>query len=177
MSGFEIAGVVLGAIPLIIEAVKGYKAGRNDAAVFIKWRGLLDQLLGKLEFQRFSFYMSIRNLLQAAGIETTKNDHDACRKALDRPENQSLLTEYLGSAIYPFEQIVRNQEAYLKQLASKLSGIRRVPGVRRLKRSMSWLTSCRQLRMTSERYSMRQKNFRVRLPCHDVSNSPWRGKL
>lgn len=135
MSGFEIAGAVLGAIPLLIEAIKEYKAGKSVASIFIHWRGLLDQLLSKLDFQRVSFYLSIRNLLRAAGIEVTDNDHDACRQALDTPENQSLLKGYLGLAYPSFDQIVRNHEAYLKQLAGKLSGIRRVPGVRGLKSS------------------------------------------
>lgn len=133
MSGFEVAGVVLGAIPLIIEAIKAYKAGKSAASMFVQWRGLLDRLLDKLEFQDFDFYMSIRNLLQAAGVEVLYDDKVACREALCRPENQHLLNEYLGAARTLFDQTVRNYETYLRQIASKLSGIRRVPNVRRRK--------------------------------------------
>ncbi|KAJ8132880.1 hypothetical protein O1611_g747 [Lasiodiplodia mahajangana] len=76
MSGFEIAGVVLGAIPLIISALEHYKAGQGSLAAILKHRGQLDILLDRLRDQRTSFYFDILQLLRDAEIEEVEDRTD-----------------------------------------------------------------------------------------------------
>ncbi|PSN59642.1 hypothetical protein BS50DRAFT_537095 [Corynespora cassiicola Philippines] len=64
MSGIEIVGVVLGAIPLIIAALENYESASDRVADFIKWRGQLSALIQSLWMHQTSYHMSLRYILE-----------------------------------------------------------------------------------------------------------------
>ncbi|KAF7534816.1 hypothetical protein G7054_g5932 [Neopestalotiopsis clavispora] len=134
MSGFEIAGVVLGVIPLIITALEHYKAGKGAAAAFIKWGGQLDQLIFRLKSQRTIFYLHMEELLRHAGIEEVVDRIDLteeeCVAILRNTRVAHEIQEYLGSVYELVEEILRRYEECLKTLARKLSHIRRPENVK-----------------------------------------------
>ncbi|KAM3537191.1 hypothetical protein ARSEF1564_009891 [Beauveria bassiana] len=68
MSGFEIAGIVLGAIPIVIEALSAYREGKGFLATIGKSRGLVDELIHKLKTQQTLFYFDIVQLLREARV-------------------------------------------------------------------------------------------------------------
>jgi hypothetical protein len=68
MSGFEIAGVVLGALPLVIPALHNYQTGKGVMATMFKFRGLLDKLIRQHRSQQVFFYGKIPILLREAQI-------------------------------------------------------------------------------------------------------------
>jgi hypothetical protein len=48
MSGFEVAGILLGAIPLVISALEHYESALDPAIAFVKWQRELSTAIWKL---------------------------------------------------------------------------------------------------------------------------------
>jgi hypothetical protein len=73
MSGFEVAGLVLGIIPLAISALEHYKAGRGWLKTWRDFDGQLDMLIHRLNVQRTFFHLHIIDLLRNAGVKEVIN--------------------------------------------------------------------------------------------------------
>ncbi|PTB66161.1 hypothetical protein BBK36DRAFT_1119335 [Trichoderma citrinoviride] len=125
MSGFEVAGVVLGVIPLAISALEHYKAGKGTVATFMKFHGQLDTLIYRLKLQRTFFYLNVLELLRSAGVEEVVNKSDIteeeCIKVLQNAKNADEMKEYLGSGqlFVTFHDILARYEACLKSISAK----------------------------------------------------------
>ena len=63
MSGFKIAGLVLGALPLVISALEHYDSSLDPVKAFFQWRDILEKAIRELWVQHTSFEMTLRNLL------------------------------------------------------------------------------------------------------------------
>ncbi|KAI0105596.1 hypothetical protein F4776DRAFT_472572 [Hypoxylon sp. NC0597] len=133
MSGFELAGVILGAIPIVISALEHYKAGKGVLASFVRWDGQLDTLIERLEDQRLSFYFNILELLQDAGVEDVINSdytpEEICVSILQNMKNEAEIKEYFGAMYDRFLRILGRYEKCLKIIVSKLMHIYRPPNV------------------------------------------------
>ena len=135
MSGFEVAGVVLGVIPLAISALEHYKAGKGTVATFMKFHGQLDTLIYRLKLQRTFFYLNVLELLRSAGVEevVSKSDitEEECITVLQSAKNADEMNEYLGSGqlFVTFHDILARYETCLKAIVSKLGHIKRPPQV------------------------------------------------
>ncbi|KAF4961795.1 hypothetical protein FSARC_10091 [Fusarium sarcochroum] len=131
MSGLEIAGVVLGAIPLVVSALEHYQAGKGIAASVIKWRGLLDTLISRLKKQRILFYLEILDLLRESGVPEAVNQpylpEEECLRVLRDAKTGHELQNYLGNLYGMFLDILKRYETCLKEVASKLRHIQRLP--------------------------------------------------
>ncbi|KAH6684940.1 hypothetical protein F5X68DRAFT_262808 [Plectosphaerella plurivora] len=131
MSGFEVAGVILGAIPLIISALEHYKDGKGAAATFVKWRGLLDTLIFRLKLQRTFFYLQILELLREAGvreaIERPDLSETECIQLLRSVKAGANLEEHLGPLYPAFTDVLGRYEACLSAILSKIGHIQRLP--------------------------------------------------
>ncbi|OTA01363.1 hypothetical protein A9Z42_0016860 [Trichoderma parareesei] len=125
MSGFEVAGVVLGVIPLAISALEHYKAGKGTVATFMKFHGQLDTLIYRLKLQRTFFYLHILELLRSAGVREVVSRSDIseeeCIKLLQNVKNSDEIKEYLGTGhlFDTFHQILARYENCLKGIAAK----------------------------------------------------------
>lgn len=84
MSGFEVAGIVLGVLPIVISAISDYKQKRGLLASFIKSRGLLDDLLHELRNHQRNFYFDILDLLREAKILEILVAEDPDRRSASR---------------------------------------------------------------------------------------------
>ncbi|KAI1170208.1 hypothetical protein F4777DRAFT_595397 [Nemania sp. FL0916] len=131
MSGFEIAGVVLGAIPLIISALENYKASRSALAAIVKYHGQLDRLLYKLKIQQTALYFDLVQLLRNAEIEEVEERADIspgdCLLIVQSQRNGAQLQKYLGTHYDTFLDILKRYEQCLKKIAKKLKHIQRLP--------------------------------------------------
>ncbi|GAP89785.1 putative protein [Rosellinia necatrix] len=132
MSGFEIAGVVFGAIPLVISALEHYKTGQSTLAALIKYQGQLDKLLYQLKVQQTAFYFDILQLLRSADIEEVENrtdiSPDDCLSILQKDKTGIKLQKYLGIHYSTFLDTLRRYEQCLKKISKKLRHVRRLPG-------------------------------------------------
>ncbi|KAJ2991536.1 hypothetical protein NUW58_g2478 [Xylaria curta] len=127
MSGFEIAGVVLGAIPLVISALEHYKAGKGAAATFFKWRDQLDTLIYRLKLQKCLLHLDLMELLRGAGVDDAVEEdltEEECLRVLRDPNNEQAVREYLGVVYNMFLEVLGRYEEYLTILAGKLGHIR-----------------------------------------------------
>lgn len=130
MSGAEVAGLVLGALPLLISALEHYKSGVGSVAAMLKWRGLLDTLIFRLKTQRTLFYLNVMILLRAAGFDDMELQKESdCYKKLLEGDTSKKLKEYLDFTYDTFEQTVLRYEKCIKLLVKKLSNIKRLPKV------------------------------------------------
>ncbi|RYC62558.1 hypothetical protein CHU98_g3645 [Xylaria longipes] len=124
MSGFGIAGIVLGAIPLVISALENYKTGQSTLAALVKYQGQLDKLLYQLKVQQTEFYFDILELLRSAEIEEVDDrvniSLEDCLSILQNNKNEGQLQEYLGIHHSAFFDILRRYEQCLKKIAKKL---------------------------------------------------------
>ncbi|KAJ4251037.1 hypothetical protein NW762_011687 [Fusarium torreyae] len=131
MSGFEVAGVVLGTLPLLISALEHYKAGKGVAATIIKYHGLLDSLISRLKQQRTFFHLEILDLLRESGVPEAVDQPDLpeeeCLRVLNDAKTGFELQKYLGNLYGMFLEILGCYEVSLKTIASKLHHIQRLP--------------------------------------------------
>ena len=71
MSGFEVAGLIVGIIPIIVEALQQYKKTRERWRRF-KCKALyIARLIDSLEEQQVLIQTDLNILLRATGFETT----------------------------------------------------------------------------------------------------------
>ncbi|KAL7930308.1 hypothetical protein V8C35DRAFT_313521 [Trichoderma chlorosporum] len=133
MSGFEVARLILGIIPLAISALEHYKTGRSTARTFIKFRGELDTLIYRLKLQKTFFYLHIIELLHNAGVSEVVNNsaisEEECIRILQNGQSASKIQEYLacGHLYDTFQDILSRYETCLKTIVSKLGHIKRPP--------------------------------------------------
>ncbi|KAK0635957.1 hypothetical protein B0T17DRAFT_503454 [Bombardia bombarda] len=133
MSGFEVAGAVLGAISLVISALEHYKAGKGIANSFLKWHGHLDTLIFRLKDQKISFYFNILNLLRSVGLEDCSSlSPEECVSMLRDAETGRMIEDYLGHLSGTFLEVVGRYETCLQTLLTHISGLRRVPHLKTL---------------------------------------------
>ncbi|KAK7728333.1 hypothetical protein SLS63_006781 [Diaporthe eres] len=135
MSGFEICGVVLGVIPLVISALEHYKAGKGVAATFVKWRGHLDTLIFRLKLQNTFFYLQIRELLREAQVAQLEGQIDLteeqCMAVFRDKQTGEEIREYLGPLYDTFMEVLGRYELCLKTIVAKIGHIRRFPNAQK----------------------------------------------
>ncbi|KAL2691415.1 hypothetical protein Neosp_001800 [[Neocosmospora] mangrovei] len=133
MSGFEVAGVVLGALPLVINALSAYRQNRGKIAVWRRFRGLLDDLLHQLKMQKTNFYLDILELLREARVpavlEELDPNEDKCVEILQHARTGTHVEDYLGHLWEPFLEILGYYEKYLKEIVSGLNNLARPENV------------------------------------------------
>jgi len=123
MSGFEVAGVVLGSLPLIISALEHYAEGIATAKRFWRYKTELRSLILQVNTERGIFINTLEQLL--TGI--VRVDHmtdflanpggDAWRDL----EVDSKLKERLRSAYGIYIDNVRGMELSLSHMKQKLA--------------------------------------------------------
>jgi hypothetical protein len=124
MPGFEVAGVILGVLPLVIDALADYREGNGVVATLLKFRGLLDSLIHQLKTQKTNFYLDILRLLRDARVcDDADPTEERCVAILREAKTSSKVIYYLGQLYQPFLEILGYYESYLKVITCKLKHI------------------------------------------------------
>ncbi|KAJ5739887.1 hypothetical protein N7533_012671 [Penicillium manginii] len=126
MSGFEIVGVVLGAIPLIISAIDCYKTTSQKIKFMTKKELLLDRLIQSLEEQKFLLDNEIRLALQGTHLDEEEIIALIARQGLNPfqdPEIADSLKDHLGDAFPLYKKAVSRCEDNLKAIIANISGL------------------------------------------------------
>lgn len=122
MSGFEIAGIVLGSLPLVISALEHYESGMDRVTVFFKWKDELDKAKRDLGLQHVYYEMTLREILvdvaSAAELEEMMGKPES--PLWKSPELRAELREKLGLAYPVYEYTIQQMSCHLKTLASHL---------------------------------------------------------
>ncbi|KAK6501617.1 hypothetical protein TWF481_009452 [Arthrobotrys musiformis] len=133
MSGIEIAGLVLGAIPLVISALEHYEDIIGPVKAFTKYRGELGHAIRELRNHHTSFEQSIEVLLRpittdqelSAMIDNTDSD------LWQDPDIDHQLKKSLGRAYAPYMENVNYVQKILTTIASKLENLKGVENIPR----------------------------------------------
>ncbi|KAE8327762.1 hypothetical protein BDV39DRAFT_214932 [Aspergillus sergii] len=126
MSGFEVVGVVLGAIPLIISALDYYKVTSQRIKFMVKKELLLNQLIQSLEEQKFYFQTDICLALKETHLEEKQIIALIDERGLNLfqdPEISDALKEYLGEGFTLYLNAVARCEHILSDIVSNISGL------------------------------------------------------
>ncbi|KAH6641213.1 hypothetical protein F5144DRAFT_506286 [Chaetomium tenue] len=131
MSGFEIAGVVLGAIPLVISALENYRSGKGAARAFLKWRGDLNILISRLKRQHMLFSFDTRKLLVVANVDDPDGRVDytemECVELLSKKGTENKIRSFLATFYGLFLDTLKAYESCLKRIVRKIRHIQRLP--------------------------------------------------
>ncbi|KAL8974342.1 MAG: hypothetical protein Q9197_001414 [Variospora fuerteventurae] len=126
MSGLEAAGLVLGAIPIIIWSLEKYKTTREI------WRRsrnkalLVDRMINTLQEQQFLIKADLQILLRTAGVEdveTSGMDRSYYREHLVKPRITKALMRYLGPAYHVYRNRLSTCERILAEIAQNVRGL------------------------------------------------------
>lgn len=103
MSGIEVAGLVLGAIPLLISAMEHFEETRKVARDWWKIRRAHRKDVGKLRDCEMKFQLNMRELLQPLLLDGTISEEDyatflgsTSNSGWERPDVQESLAERLS---------------------------------------------------------------------------------
>jgi hypothetical protein len=126
MSGLEVIGVVLGAIPLIISALDSYKVTSQRIKFMMKKELLLNQLIESLEEQKFFLQTDICLALKVTHLEEkqiiTLIDEQGLN-LFQNPEVADALREYLGEGFILYTNAVARCQHTLSDIVANISGL------------------------------------------------------
>jgi hypothetical protein len=123
MSGVELAGLILGAIPLVIAALENYEEGLGKVKAFWKWEDQLSDAIRKLWYHYTSYELTIRVLLSSitsdAELEDMLSNTDST--LWGDPELDTRLQEKLSTAYRPYLFTVTDIEQAIEEIAGSLN--------------------------------------------------------
>lgn len=126
MSGIEIAGIVLGAIPLIISALEHYEGMISPAKAWLDFHGELARAIRGLGVQHTSFELSMEVLLRP--ITTEEELHDMLANTASKlwkdPDIDRELRRHLGRAYAPYMDTVKDIRRVMLDYAMKLDNVK-----------------------------------------------------
>lgn len=97
MSGIEVAGLVLGALPVLIEAIDTYRKGITKVKSAIKKRVIIGKLGRALSDQKFIIEAIARDVLVRSGCDDAEGADDAqLRSLLQDKQTQGMVDSFLG---------------------------------------------------------------------------------
>ena len=122
MSGIEVAGLVLGALPLLIAAVEAYQSSLDPLTAFFKWKDELEKAMRELWVQHSYFELTLRSLLQqvAGPAEVDAMISDFNSSLWKSPELANRLKSKLQTAYKVYVYTMGEMEGYMVTLASHL---------------------------------------------------------
>ena len=131
VTGVETAGLILAALPILIEALSVYKSGLDKTATVLgfkqkKYKIKVERLRRRLQTQRASLHINLSKLIGRAapsedGMKLPETYNDALWTG-DVAEKVKAYLE-LGGAFQTFQDILSLYESYLEEIAGKLDGI------------------------------------------------------
>ncbi|KZM21838.1 uncharacterized protein EKO05_0003128 [Ascochyta rabiei] len=123
MSGIEIAGLVLGCLPLLIQGIESYNEGLDPIKSFMRWDKELPQCIRKLRNQHVHYSQTIRILLEpiTADVELAEMMTDPGSSQLWKDKDMAMkLQDRLQESYHAYQGTIGDIERITKQIASKL---------------------------------------------------------
>lgn len=97
MSGIEVAGLVLGALPVLIEAIDTYRKGITKVKSAIRKRAIIGKLGRALSDQEFIIEVVTKDVLVQSGCDDAAGaDKAQLRSLLQDKQTQDMVDSFLG---------------------------------------------------------------------------------
>ncbi|PKY00855.1 hypothetical protein P168DRAFT_299736 [Aspergillus campestris IBT 28561] len=126
MSGFEVVGVVLGALPMIIGAIDKYKATSQRFRFFRFKEPFIAQLIQSLQEQRFFLETDLQVILKETHLEDEEIAvllKQSNSSLFEDPEVAHAVQEYLGDGYEPYTIAVTRCQEVLTEIAGHIRGL------------------------------------------------------
>ncbi|KAI8940840.1 hypothetical protein NX059_002101 [Plenodomus lindquistii] len=124
MSGIEVAGLVLGCLPLIIQGIESYNEGLDPIKSFMRWEQQLPQFIRKLRTQHVHYALSIRYLLEPITSEVELSemlaDPGSSQQLWKSKDMAMRLQDRLQESYQAYHSTITDIERITKLIASKL---------------------------------------------------------
>ncbi|KAL5121729.1 hypothetical protein ACEQ8H_000416 [Pleosporales sp. CAS-2024a] len=123
MSGIEVAGLVLGCLPLIIQGIESYNEGLDPIKSFMRWEHELPKFIRKLTTQHIHYDQTIRVLIAAITTDEEFSDMMANPGSGQLWKDRGLagkLQERLQESYEEYQRTIVDIERITKKIASKL---------------------------------------------------------
>lgn len=129
MSGIEVAGLVLGALPILLKSVDTYRDTFRRFGTTFNKRKHVEKLARALLLQERTLEELVKSVVLASGCEDVLTLDDDPMSYLSNPDVQEQVEEYLGpkSTKILIDELEANSEA-VRKVARCISGL--VPGSR-----------------------------------------------
>jgi hypothetical protein len=126
LSGVEIAGLVLGSLPLLISAVEHYNDGLHPIKIFFQKQYELDRFYRALDEQKTFLRLSLIELFGAdlsalteEQIEALQDDSNDLRVLWEDKMLQAEVKERLGLAYVPYMNNIDRMKEALEKLVNQ----------------------------------------------------------
>lgn len=126
MSGFEVAGLILGVVPLTIAALEQYKTAHEMMRYFNHKSFYIDRLIQALEDQKFYLESEFDIVLRAAGFEQqdiSTISGECLQIILRRSDVAEDLSRYLGRGYDPYRKALIRCETSLGEIVRNIGGL------------------------------------------------------
>lgn len=144
MSGFEVAGVVLGSFPIAITILEKYREVATRIGLFYKIRLEYKKWRDDLEFHQLLFTRQLRRLLLPLVVDGDRIDALLAAPGSDDwrdPTIAVLLKERLGASHRLYREFINGMNSVVKEINKELS----IDGVA-IQKQMQGTVSCTRLR-------------------------------
>ena len=121
MSGLEVAGVVLGAVPILISALESYQKLGKKRDAFRKKSLHIDRIIRALRWQHRLIYVDIKIVLRNAGLGHPVEIGDL-EGLLKRQDVQDAMSDLLGDSCSDYLDILRQCEKSLIDVGKAVKG-------------------------------------------------------
>jgi hypothetical protein len=116
MSGFEVAGIVLGAFPIALEALKQYEVVKTQIRL---WRKIQEEYVDckdEILFQQLCYEDSLRDLLAAAAIDEDIAKDLTADPASEHWKDPSVMALLSSEYFEPFVKCIRAMDRTMGQI-------------------------------------------------------------
>lgn len=124
MSGFEVAGVVLGALPLIFKAVDSSKDGLGRSMLAFKRRKKVEELARAIFLQQQIIAETLKAVIRESGCEEIWRFDQDPRDYLANKSVQEEVADFLGvNNDIALTDVLRQCSTIIETLARNMSGL------------------------------------------------------
>src|ERR1700761_7732914 len=121
MSGIEVAGLVLGALPLVIAGIESYNESLDPLKAFYRWERELPHFIHKLRQQHVHFEQTLRILFAPITTDTKLAQMIADPIGAWKDEEVAENLRYkLDEAFRAYESTIEDMGKIMVKIASKL---------------------------------------------------------
>ncbi|KAF1947079.1 hypothetical protein EJ02DRAFT_440643 [Clathrospora elynae] len=122
MSGIEVAGLVLGCLPLLIQGIESYNEGLDPIKSFMRWERELPQFIRKLRNQHVHYAQTIRILLEpiTSEVELAEMMTDPGSSHKLWKSKGIALQDKLQESYQAYQSTIGDIERITQKIASKL---------------------------------------------------------
>jgi hypothetical protein len=121
MSGIEVAGLLLGAIPILVEGLGTYKKGIKSVRTGFRKRKEVEKLCRALQQQERVLVELLKSILLRSGCDLPDELPAQIKQVLDDADILATVREYLGDNHDPFVNALQECEEIFQQLIYKIT--------------------------------------------------------